>query len=532
MRDGGRAAILIAACLCATPALARAVDRPLTLEEAVALALRNNSSIAIEREARQAALAAVDGARGAYDPLLGVETGWRESSPPVNSSFSGAPAGRLSPTNETTDARATLTQLLPSGGTVTVNGGGERYQTDGIFGRLSPAYGTQTGVELRQPLLRNLRIDPARFRVRAAQADLGLAAAGLRREVTDTVAAVEQSYWTLLAARREVEVRAEAVTLAEEQLSETGARIESGMAPEKEISQPRAELERRRGELLAASEAATRAENTLKLLILGEGSEADVALWSDRLVPAESTEAALELPDVAAAMARALAARPELRALEARLERRRAESALARDAVKPALDAVVSYDRYGLAGRRNPASQPAPGAPSYVPPALEGNLGDSFDRLRDGDFEDTRVALLFGLPLGNRAARANAEIAKSGERQAAAELAGLRKAIRTEVLDAVAALDTAAQRIEAARSAREAAAVQLESERDRYGAGMSTNFLVLTRQNDLSRARLDEIAASTDYRRARTALARVTGALLDERGITVEDESSNETAGR
>ncbi len=51
---------------------------------------------------------------------------------------------------------------------------------------------------------------------------------------------------------------------------------------------------------------------------------------------------------------------------------------------------------------------------------------------------------------------------------------------------------------------------------------MSTNFLVLTRQNDLSSARLDEIAAQTDYRRAATEMARATGSLLAERGVDVE----------
>ena len=62
------------------------------------------------------------------------------------------------------------------------------------------------------------------------------------------------------------------------------------------------------------------------------------------------------------------------------------------------------------------------------------------------------------------------------------------------------------------------------AERERYGAGMSTNFLVLTRQNDLSRARLEEIAAQTDYRQAAIELARVTGALLAERGVRVEED--------
>ncbi|HXT52450.1 MAG TPA: TolC family protein, partial [Thermoanaerobaculia bacterium] len=431
----------------------------------------------------------------------------------------GAPAGRLAATAKVSEASASVAQLLPTGGRVAVRGAAERGSTDGVFDLLSPAYSTGLGVELRQPLLRDRAIDPARFGIRVAAADRERAAADLRREVTETVAAVERAYWTLTAARREQSVRAEAVRLAQEQQGQTDDRIESGMAPETEAAQPRAELERRRGELLAADEAAARAENALKLLILGEG---DGDAWGDKLTPPEATEPAVTTVDVGAAMTRALAARPELAAIDAVVARRRAETALAVDAVRPALDAVVSYDRYGLAGRRNPAAGSSPiGSPGASPRQL-GSWNDSLDLLADGDFDDARVGLVFAVPIGNRRARAGAAIAKSAERQAESQLTLARKQVRSEVLDAAAALDTAGQRIAAARAAREAAEVQLMAERERYGAGMSTNFLVLTRQNDLSRARLDEIAAQTDYRQAEVELARATGALLADRGIAVE----------
>ncbi len=530
------AAIALAAVLAAAPAgVAQAPpEHPITLAEAVALALGNNEDILVERESLAAAEAAVAGAHGAYDPLLQLDGGWRQSSLPVNSAFSGAPPGRLSPTVEVTDANAAVSQLLPTGGRVAVRGSADRTTTDGLFDLLSPAYGTGLGVEFRQPLLRDRTIDGARFQLRVTAADRERAAAGLRREVSDTVAEVERAYWTLVAARRELSVREEAVTLAGEQLSETDIRIEVGTAPETEAAQPRAEIERRRGELLAALEAAARAENALKLLILGDGGDggdggdatpagAARPAWGDRLVPSEDAAPAVAPVDVEAAMDRALAARPELAAFEAAIERRRVETALAQDAVRPALDAVVSHDRFGLAGSRNRAATPVPGVPGGVPGRLQGNFGDSLGRLADGDFDDTRVGLVFSYPIGNRSARAGVAIARSVERQAEADLTRARKGVRAEVLDAAAALDTAGQRIASARAGREAAEVQLMAERERYGAGITTNFLVLTRQNDLSRARLEEIAAQTDYRRAATELARVTGALLQERGIALDE---------
>jgi len=495
-----------------------ASDRPLTLEDAIAGALTTNESIRIERAGRDAADAAIGGAQGAYDPLLTVAAGWRSVEAPVNSAFSGAPEGELAPRDRTTEASAGVAQLLPTGAVVSVTTGSSRATTDGAFAFLSPAYQTQLGVELRQPLLRDRAIDPARLGLRVAAADRDRAGASLRREVLETVAAVERAYWNLVSARQAVAVQQETVDLAARQLDETRTRIESGASPETEAAQPRAELERRRGDLLAAREVAARAETALKRLILGD----DTAAWSERLDPVNDTEIAIEPVDVSAAMDDALGARPELDAAEATVTRRRAERDFAKNRIRPSLDLVLSYDRYGLAGSRNPSSSAIPGLSGDVPADLEGNLGDATSQLADGDFDDARIGLELQIPIGNRSARAEAKIARTAQVQAEADVTRLRKAIRAQVLDAAAATETAGARIEAARAAREAAEIQLSAEQDRFAVGLSTNFLVLTRQNDLAAARLAEIEALTDYRNARTEMARATGTLLDERGIDID----------
>lgn len=492
--------------------------RTLSLADAVKSALEKNEDIAIERVAHESSAAAIDGAKGAYDPLLTLDLAWRSTTAPVNSAFSGAPEGELAPNDETTEADASLHQLLKSGGSISVIAGSARATTDGTFALLSPAYQSRLGVEFRQPLLRDRAIDEARMMVRAASADRDRSAASLRREVSDTVANVERAYWIFVATRRAITVQEEAVKLASQQLDDTMSRIESGVAPETEAAQPRAELERRRGDLLATKEAASRAETVLKRLILGD----DTSAWSERLEPVEDISADIQPVDSAYEMEHALEARPELAVAEAAIGRREVDSAFAHDRVRPSLDLVFSYDRFGLAGTTNPAGSGIPGLPGDVPAALDGNLGDSLGQLGNGDFDDARVALQLSVPLGNRTARAGAQIAHNDLVQAEAERTRVRKAIRAEVLDAVAATETASARIEAAKAAREAAEIQLMAEKERYDAGLSITFLVLTRQNDLSAARLAEIRAMTDYRTARTELARATGSLLEERGIELE----------
>ncbi|MBP1619316.1 MAG: type secretion outer membrane protein, TolC family [Acidobacteria bacterium] len=506
------------------PITAQARVHALTLDEAIALALEKNERIIVERESVAAADAAIVSARGAYDPLLGLEVDWQRATTPVNSAFSGAPEDAFAPTVEAASAGVVLGQLLPTGGELSLRSSATRETTDGSFDLLSPSHWTRLGIGLQQPLLRGRSVDAARLAVRVAATDRTRAGASLRRELNDTVADVERAYWRLAAVRLAIEVGEEAVRLAEEQLGETSERIASGSAPEKEIAQPRAELERRRGDLIAARETLARAGNALKLLIL---DDSDSDLWLAQLEPSDPVETEIVDVDVAAAMERALASRAELEAAGAVVERRITETDFARDGKRPSLDLLLAYDRYGLAGSANPSGIAAPGFPNEVPPGLTGGWSQSYEVLGQGDFDDARVALLFGIPIGNRAASGALAVAVSAQRQAEVELAATRKAIRAEVLDAVAGLETAGQRIEAARAARAAAEVQLETERERYAAGMSTNFLVLTRQNDLSSARLDEIAALTNYRMSYAALARATGSLLAERGIDVSAPPAN-----
>src|SRR5439155_1101580 len=103
--------------------------------------------------------------------------------------------------------------------------------------------------------------------------------------------------------------------------------VQTGAVPGTEAAQPRAELERRRSELLAARETTARAENDLKLLIL---EDTDESMWLSEIAPADSAAVEVTPVDVAASLQRALAARPELGAARAGVERRHAETSFAR----------------------------------------------------------------------------------------------------------------------------------------------------------------------------------------------------------
>ena len=82
---------------------------------------------------------------------------------------------------------------------------------------------------------------------------------------------------------------------------------------------------------------------------------------------------------------------------------------------------------------------------------------------------------------------------------------------------------TAQKRIEAARAARVASERQLESEIRQYQAGESTNFLVLTRQNDLADIKGRELRALTDYNKAIVELQRSMATTLQSHNVVLDN---------
>jgi outer membrane protein TolC len=515
------AALAVSLGASAQPAPAPEAGRPLSLEAAAARALAKNHEIAIEYEAVRVGAAGVSRAAAAYEPTIGVDVRYRDHTDPINSVFSGAPEGKDAPNVSGVSAQATFGQLLPTGARVSFGAGVSRDRTDNQFAILSPAYSTSLGLEVRQPLFQNLRIDPARRAIRIAAIDRTRSLAALKRTVSETVAAVERAYWNVVAARREADIRRKNVSLALEQRTDTQAKIEAGTLPETDLAQPNAEVERRRGELLAAEENLSRAELALKTILLDDPND---PLWGERLLPTDAPETARPPADLAALLADAESRRPELAEAQELVKRQEVDVVFAKDRVRPEVDVVAAYARRGLAGRQNPDAVGFGGLPPSAPEPLMGGLGRSYGTITETRFPDASIGLAVTIPVGNGAAKADVVAAESGVRQAQLALSRARQQVAVEVRNAYTNVQTAAQRIEAARAGRAAAETQLSAERERFGVGLSTNFFVLTRQNELSQAEVTETAALTDYQKALTELLRATGTLLDARDVKVAEE--------
>jgi HAE1 family hydrophobic/amphiphilic exporter-1 len=333
------------------------------------------------------------------------------------------------------------------------------------------------------------------------------------------------------------------VQLAETQLARARRLVDAGSQAPIDLVQVDAQLQRRQEDVLAAIESVTRSENALKLLIFPERTAPE---WGRPVVPTDLPQMKPLAFDLGESVTSALANRPELKQLETQKELVKDDIKYFRNQGRPQIDLVAGYGLAGLGGalvnRPNPLSssntkfferinqisgllnlQPIPvPQPATVPDFLVGGVGQSLDNLFRGKFSTFRVGFQIQLPLRNRTAEGQLARAEFESRKTAMQQERIESLVENEVRNALQSAFTAQERIQTTHAARISAEQQLESEQRRYEAGLSTNFLVLTRQQELSEARGRELRALTDYDKALAELQRATGTTLSTYNVEIK----------
>jgi len=513
------------------------------------MALRANPDVEIQRIAVQQAAFDVNRAKGFYDVILTNQFTYSALRNPAVNPFAGADENGAVEIRAAQNAFA-FTKPLMTGGRVGAELTVARQDTTNIFAGANPLFTSQLTFTFTQPLFRNFRTDESRRQIELAKKRLTLSDSQFRQRVIDIVAQVQSAYWDLVFARREVEIRAEAVALARIQLEQNRRFVEAGTAAPVDIVAVEAQLEQRQEEFLLALENLTRVENALKSLILDQRQS---PLWQETIIPTEQVNLEPVNISLDEAVRAALAKRPEMEQFDIQKTANEIGIQFFRDQLRPQLDFVGSYSLQGLAGtplpittnpfaggfntavleRLNLLSAQAGLGPVVVPPpsvripgVFVGGFGQSLSNMLTKNFYGIRVGVNMSFTLNNRAVQGALGRALAQDRLIAAQRRRLETQIESEVRSALQSVQTALRRVQAARASRVAAEAQYASEMRRYQVGESTNFLVLDRQNALSAARGREVRALTDYNKAVVALQRAMSTTLDANSLMIKPTDS------
>jgi HAE1 family hydrophobic/amphiphilic exporter-1 len=497
-----------------------------TLNDAIMAALEKNPDIEIARHNVRLSQFDVLAAQGAYDPITSSTLNYVSQKTPNVSRFSGSSQNFLQ--NDAFGYNLGYSKLVEkTGGSYQINFNNSRLTSNAAS--LATSYNPTLTAALTQPLLKNLGFDSNRHLIQIARKKLDLSDAQFRQQVIQIITDVQEAYWNLAFAIRSEEIQRDALKLAEKQLENNLEQLKVGTLAQLDVINAAAQVENVRQQVFQAMQTVAQAADALKTLTV-EGPGDD--LWTANIIPVESFELKplkLPLPD---ALRLALANRPEVRQFALQKEMNELDVKFFRNQTKPQVDLTASYGLVGVAG--SAASFPDQNGvlqPANVPSAFVGGYGVALRNLFDNSFPTWGVGVNVSLPLRNRTAQANLGGALETGRQLDAQLRKQLQTIEADVRAAYHAVESAELRCGAARAAREYAEKQLAGEQEKFSVGLSTTFLVLTRQNDLSQARGAEAQALTDYNKAIAALQSAISTTLTDNSVEIrsgKDEPVND----
>ncbi len=515
---------------------------PMTLQDAIRLALANNNDIATSRIDVEMSEHDLTAARGAYDPLLKSEYRFEHSRTPITSFFGGTDGNSLKQTDLA--SKFTMSGLSPrAGGSYEFGVSSQRSSSNNFFNDLNPWYSTSFSLSYTQPLMRGRRIDDTRRRIEIAKRNLSLTDIQFRQRATDVIARVEEAYWQLVYALKNLQVQNEAVSQTKAQVESNRRQVEQGILAPIDVVEAEAQVKIFEQNAYAAQEDVTRAENSLKTLLL---PNREASLWSQALLPVTAVDLQAPQLPLDQAINMALANRLELAELRTSRDINAINKSFYRDQTKPQVDVNVAYSSNGLAGSLNDrndnpvftgisslekrvaelstiAGLPVLPSNSFaeVPADVRGGYGTSLKNLLSQDNPTVSFGVTISLPLKNRTAKAQLAHSAAEERRLDVVKTKTEQTIEAEVRNAMQALQSIQSRITAAAASRTAAEQQYTSEKRKFQAGMSTLFLVLQRQTDLVSARGRELQTQTDLNKAIAELQRAMGNTLQYRNVSV-----------
>ncbi len=501
-----------------------AAQRPMTVREAVALALENNKDIDVTRKNVQIAEFELRALRGFFQPRLVGQTYYERSTVPNVSIFS---------TNrDTTDGAfvgtGTIRAYVPSFGTVlSATANNQRVTTNNPISILSPQSNANLGFSITQPLLRGRRIDEPRRGIEIAKRTLSLTDAEFRERSIEIVKNVQLAYWDLTYALRNLQVQRDGVRDAKQQLEHNRRLVEEGQLAPIDIVAAETQVALFEQSVFDALNTVTQAENGLKNLI--SPNRFDV-LWKEALVPVDAVD--LKAPSISLndAITAAMENRPELERLGVLKSINDVQEKLFRDQSLPQVDLVASYTSSGIGGNLNPDFQapfPLPCTTDPNSPAcqqqqanLQALTGNPYSGVFGNRYPTYRVGVTINIPLfGDKTAKALLGRARVEGERITTQREQIEQMIQVEVRNSIQAVRTAEARLRSAAISRENSARQYESEQRKLDAGQSDIYAVLERQTALTTARSTELRAQTELNKAIADLDRATGNALKANDI-------------
>ncbi len=503
----------------------------ITLDEAVGFAMKHNPDLKNARRDVKMAEQDIKRSMASYDPYLRADVSYSRTKKPTSQSAFGE-------TSETGTVTVGSGVNTITGGNVSVDFRNTRQESDSVFSTLNPSYSTDLILNIRQPLLKNRYDNSRAMDLQVANNDYQRALLSLKSKKLEIESGVEDAYWSLFSAIRDLEQKRRSLELSRRMHEMTRAQVRAGTAPAVSTRQTKANVASARASLIRSENDYRSAQNNFKMTLNLMSED----LWSIEIVPEDLP--AYEPPDfnrrefVAEAMTNNLSLRQSrLNIANSRISLYQTENR-----ALPQLDFNASVGVSGLAGRSSPGDQvvetgfvvpnplpseqfPQPYIVERVvvpgqPSEYEGGYWDAVEDMFEGDNLSWSAGVSYQMPVGNRAAEADLSRSRLSYEKQIEDFQYQQRQVYLNLVNMLSEVEAAHRNLVAANEARELQEQNLETEEKKYSLGLNTSYEVMQAEENYQEARSAELSSLIEYTKALGRMERARKGYLQAGGVT------------
>ncbi len=512
----------------------------ITLQDAIAMSLLKNPNLAVSASNVKVARYQIVEAKGAFDVQLHLQPSSSFSvSPPQNFLEAGpGQQGDYSPAPPTSGPGNIIqhqsTFQYGVGGQM-VNGGSyiagiqqQRTYNNTVFNGYNPYYLATLNLQLNQPLLKNLGMNANKRQLKLAMLNADATASETLVDASNTISSVEDTYWNLVSAWRNVAIQEEALREAIAQQQSNVRLAKRGTAAPIDVVESQTQVSNFQDNVFSALQNVSQLQNQLKSLIVTDPGD---PVWQANLVPSTSVQQLPPVQDLEAVIATGKQYRPEVQLARDKTAQAAIDRAYAKNQSLPQADVQAQYLSNGFAGILAPVPQfltyqcqqlsglqncPTP------PPQTQGTMPFAYHNMWAAYFPTFNIALVVNYPVQGNLARGMRGVASEETTQAQVLTQGVVERIGAEARNALQTYESALSKLHSTRQSRESAEAVYASELRKFHNGASTTYLVLQRQIELNRSRGLELEAQAQLNRSIVEIQRVEGTILTNNGVNLQ----------
>ncbi len=485
-------------------------EKQLSLKDAIFYALKNNLDLAIQKTSTDLTREDLKIFNAVFIPNFDASFMTQKAKTPSTSGYDGVPT--VSTKYKIFDSN--ITELTPFGGTVKVGLRNRRYDTNVKSEIVNPSFLSTLSASLSQPLLKSFGLTATKYNIYIGNNNQNISKSQLEQNVALLVYNVESAYWDLVYAYQNLDTTRMALERAKDLLRQNEIKMKVGTIGAIEVLSSKAGVARNESNLIIAERTVQASEEILKRIL-------NMSRETFSIIPTDKPEIKSITADFNTFLAEALQNRPEIKQAKLSLDSTSIGVRYSRNQALPNVTFTASLNSYGLAGTTWDVDLLDPTFPRTL--VSKTTFKDSLKNSLKLINTDYTFQLGLAMPIGFSKEKATLAQAKINREKAELTLQNTENGIFSEVKDVIKELESNRKLVDADRIAMELEEQNLKAEEKKLSVGLSTNFQVLTYQQQYAQAQSQALGSTINYIKTLAKINRILNRTFKEYDIKFGD---------